>query len=93
MRSLFLDEEDFVAHHRSMDTSYIYIAIALLPFLLWSTIIVVMSELDIDAGHTDRDSMSDDRPTDDQMADVVTIPYGLIFPLYYHTPTATREIG
>ncbi|MEN5249716.1 hypothetical protein [Brucella pseudintermedia] len=76
-----------------MDTSYIYIAIALLPFLLWSTIIVVLSELDIDAHHTDRDSTGGDRPTEDQMADVVTIPYGLIFPLYYHTPTATREIG
>jgi len=76
-----------------MDTSYIYIAIALLPFLLWSTIIVMLSELDVDAGSADGDSLGDDRPTDDQMADVVTIPYGLIFPLYYHTPTVSREIG
>ncbi|MBQ0707401.1 hypothetical protein J9800_01795 [Ochrobactrum sp. AP1BH01-1] len=76
-----------------MDTNYIYIVIALLPFLLWSTIIVMLSELDVDAGSADGESMSDDRPTDDQMADVVTIPYGLIFPLYYHTPTVSREIG
>nr|WP_208398151.1 MULTISPECIES: hypothetical protein [Brucella/Ochrobactrum group] len=76
-----------------MDTSYTYIIIALLPFLLWSAIIFVLSEADIQADCRDSEDMNDDRPTDDQMADIVTIPYGLIFPLYYHTPTASREIG
>jgi len=76
-----------------MDTSYTYIIIALLPFLLWSAIIFGLSEADIQADCRDSEDMNDDRPTDDQMADIVTIPYGLIFPLYYHTPTASREIG
>nr|WP_210271819.1 hypothetical protein [Brucella anthropi] len=76
-----------------MDTSYTYIIIALLPFLLWSAIIFVLSEADIQADCRDSEDMNDDRPSDDQMADIVTIPYGLIFPLYYHTPTASREIG
>lgn len=76
-----------------MDTSYVYIAIALLPFLLWSAIIFVLSEADIEADYRDREQPEDDHPTDDQMADVVTIPYGLIFPLYYHTPNTSREMG
>ncbi|MFK4063445.1 hypothetical protein [Brucella anthropi] len=77
-----------MAHHSNMDTSYTYIIIALLPFLLWSAIIFVLSEADIQADCRDSEDMNDD-----QMADIVTIPYGLIFPLYYHTPTASREIG
>ncbi|MCH4542321.1 hypothetical protein [Ochrobactrum sp. POC9] len=93
MRSLFLDEQGPVAHHHGMDTSYVYIAIALLPFLLWSAFIFLLSEADMDASYSGREKLSDDRPTDDQMADVVTVPYGLIFPLYYHTPVASREIG
>lgn len=93
MRRLFLAEERLVDHHSNMDTSYAYIIIALLPFLLWSTIIFVLSEADIQADYRDCEDTNDDRPTDDQMADIVTIPYGLIFPLYYHTPTASREIG
>lgn len=82
-----------MAHHSNVDTSYTYIIIALLPFLLWSAIIFVLSEADIQADCRDSEDMNDDRPSDDQMADIVTIPYGLIFPLYYHTPTASREIG
>ncbi|MFK0683300.1 hypothetical protein SD208_03155 [Ochrobactrum sp. BD67] len=74
-----------------MDMSFVYIAIALLPFLLWSAIIFALS--DVHADYQDREQADDDRPTDDQMADVVTIPYGVIFPLYYHTPSASREIG
>lgn len=93
MRRLFLDEECLVAHHSNMDTSYTYIIIALLPFLLWSTIIFVLSEASIQTDYRDCEDTNDDRPTDDQMADIVTIPYGLIFPLYYHTPTTSHEIG
>jgi len=45
-----------------MDTSYTYIIIALLPFLLWSAIIFVLSEADIQADCRDSEDMNDDRP-------------------------------
>jgi glucose uptake protein GlcU len=69
-------------------TSYVYIAIALLPFVTWGSIIIALSK----KGETKQQSLS--RAAEHEPAvEVSIIPYGLIFPLHYSYPSDRRNLG
>ncbi|GAA5622781.1 hypothetical protein Brsp04_02672 [Brucella sp. NBRC 12952] len=72
-------------------TSYVYIAIALLPFVAWGSIIIALSK----KGETKQQSLSRaNRSAEHEPAvEVSIIPYGLIFPLHYSYPSDRRNLG
>ncbi|KAB2687746.1 hypothetical protein IPU75_15390 [Ochrobactrum sp. SD129] len=72
-------------------TSYVYIAIALLPFVTWGSIIIALSK----KGETKQQSLSRaNRAAEHEPAvEVSIIPYGLIFPLHYSYPSDRRNLG
>jgi len=72
-------------------TSYVYITIALLPFVAWGSIIIAVSN----TGGTRQQSQSKaNRSAEHEPAvEVSMIPYGLIFPLHYSYPSDRRNLG
>lgn len=75
-------------------TSYIYTAIALLPFILWATILFALSTAqDNQLKLADSESIGDNDSDYTYTDNVVIIPYGLIFPIYYRSPTGAQDFG
>jgi hypothetical protein len=72
-------------------TSYVYIVIALLPFIAWASIIIALSN----SGETIQQKKSRTNGTTDHepAVEISMIPYGLIFPLYYSYPSDRRNLG
>ena len=92
MRSGFLVQPNKPGHHGGMDyTSYVYIAIALLPFIVWGSIIVALSS-ESQARQQNR-SRAYKNPDREPVTEISIIPYGLIFPLYYSYPSDKRNFG
>ncbi|KAA9371025.1 hypothetical protein [Ochrobactrum sp. AN78] len=72
-------------------TSYVYIAIALLPFIVWGSIIVALSN-ESQARQQSR-SGTYNGPEQEPATEISIIPYGLIFPLHYSYPSDRRNFG
>lgn len=72
-------------------TSYVYIAIALLPFIVWGSIIVALSR-ESQARRQNRSGVYKG-PEREPATEIAIIPYGLIFPLYYSYPSDKRNFG
>ncbi|HWT64422.1 MAG TPA: hypothetical protein VN150_17770 [Ochrobactrum sp.] len=72
-------------------TSYVYITIALLPFIVWGSIIVALSN----ENRPRQQSRSGAYKGSEQepVTEISIIPYGLIFPLYYSYPSDRRNFG
>jgi len=71
-------------------TSYIYILIALLPFLLWGAILFAIYS---SKENLQKKPESSDKTDGVYTDNVVIIPYGLIFPIYYRSPTGAQDFG
>lgn len=72
-------------------TSYVYIIIALLPFIVWGSIIVALTS-ESQARLQNRSGASNG-PEQEPVTEISIIPYGLIFPLYYSYPSDKRNFG
>lgn len=82
-------------HHQPMDqTSYTYLAIALLPFLLWATILFAISSSQQETQQPpSSQSGPDDTASEFYSDNFVIIPYGLVLPLYYRSRAQTKQFG
>lgn len=71
-------------------SSYAYLVIALFPFIAWGILLLVIWNFDADSN---RRREQTDIKTEPQNVpvDIVIIPYGLIFPIYFRFPTDSRQ--
>lgn len=73
-------------------SSYAYLAIALFPFIAWGTLLLVIWDFDAD-NKRERHQPSANAEPQNIPVEIVIIPYGLIFPIYFRFPAGSTQRG
>lgn len=72
-------------------TSYVYIIIAIAPFIVWGMVIFALSNDALSVKNGRSDNINDNEQEDTH--GISFIPYGLVFPLYYRSSGQQSFMG
>jgi len=72
-------------------TSYVYIIIALTPFIVWATVIFALANEERSTKNIRFENTAD--IYNEESFAISIIPYGLVFPLYYRSSASHSVMG